>query len=52
MEGTEPMAVDDASPQSAEEHPDVSNVSNRYIKAFFDGFTIFWKPELKSLKRV
>ena len=29
MEGIEPMAVDDASPQSAEEHPDVSNVSNR-----------------------
>ena len=29
MEGTEPMAVDDASPQNAEEHPDVSNVSNR-----------------------
>ena len=29
MEGTEPMAVDDASPQSAEEHPAVSNVSNR-----------------------
>ena len=29
MEGTEPMAVDDASPQSAEEHPGVSNISNR-----------------------
>ena len=29
MEGIEPMAVDDASPQSDEEHPDVSNVSNR-----------------------
>ena len=29
MEYTEPMAVDDASPQSAKEHPDVSNVSNR-----------------------
>ena len=29
MEDTEPMAVDDTSPQSAEEHPDVSNFSNR-----------------------
>ena len=29
MEGTEPITVDDASPQNAEGHPDVSNVSNR-----------------------
>ena len=29
MEDTEPMVVDDASPQSVEEHPGVSNISNR-----------------------